>query len=163
MNPQILPNRLSEIESHFGRAVAKQYNLVIEKLTHIMIRDSDMILTVSRTSARQLCSLYGITGNDIKKEEKEEEEECNAPLGSGKIRIVGTGVDRLTIDTGAQKDIDFFCIGRIEKLDGIDKIWSALRRLRPEVNFVMIGRASLTEMNHLKSIGIDHKREVTDK
>lgn len=70
MNPQILPNRLSEIESHFGRAVAKQYNSVIEKLTHIMIRDSDMILTVSRTSARQLCSLYGITGNDIKKEER---------------------------------------------------------------------------------------------
>jgi glycosyltransferase involved in cell wall biosynthesis len=127
-----------------------------------MIRDSDMILTVSRTSARQLCSLYGITGNAIKKEE-EEEGYNNAPLGSGKIRIVGTGVDRLTIDTGAQKDIDFFCIGRIEKLDGIDKIWSALRNLRPAVNFVMIGRASLTEINHLESIGIDHKGEVTDK
>ena len=27
----------------------------------------------------------------------------------------------------------------------------------------MIGRASLTEINHLKSIGIDHKGEVTDK
>ncbi len=27
----------------------------------------------------------------------------------------------------------------------------------------MISRASLTEMNHLKSIGIDHKGEVTDK
>jgi glycosyltransferase involved in cell wall biosynthesis len=85
------------------------------------------------------------------------------PLGSDKIRIVGTGVDRLIINTDAQKDIDFFCIGRIEKLDGIDKIWSALRKLRPAVNFVMIGRASLTEINHLKSIGIDHKGEVTDK
>jgi glycosyltransferase involved in cell wall biosynthesis len=158
--PRILPNRISEIESHFSRVVAKRYNSIIEKLTSIMIRDSDMILTVSRTSARQLCSLYGITGNDIK---KEEEERYNVPLGSGKIRIVGTGVDRLTIDTGAQKDIDFFCIGRIEKLDGIDKIWSALRKLHPAVNFVMIGRASLTEINHLKSIGIDHKGEVTDK
>ncbi len=84
-------------------------------------------------------------------------------LGSGKIRIVGTGVDRLSIDTGAQKDIDFFCIGRIEKLDGIDKIWSALRKLRPEGNFVMIGRASLEEMSHLRSIGIDHKGEVPDQ
>ena len=147
--PRILPDRISEIESHFSRAVAKRYNSIVEKLTSIMIRDSDMILTVSRTSARQLYSLYGITGNDIKKEE-EEEEGYNAPLGSGKIRIVGTGVDRLTIDTGAQKDIDFFCIGRIEKLDGIDKIWSALRKLRPAVNFVMIGRASLTEINHLE-------------
>jgi glycosyltransferase involved in cell wall biosynthesis len=159
--PRILPDRISEIESHFSRVVTKRYNSIIEKLTSIMIRDSDMILTVSRTSARQLCSLYGITGNDIKKEE--EEGYNNAPLGSGKIRIVGTGVDRLTIDTGAQKDIDFFCIGRIEKLDGIDKIWSALRKLRPAVNFVMIGRASLTEINHLESIGIDHKGEVTDK
>jgi glycosyltransferase involved in cell wall biosynthesis len=157
--PRILPDRISEIESHFSRAVAKRYNSIVEKLTSIMIRDSDMILTVSRTSARQLYSLYGITCNDIKKEE----EGYNAPLGSGKIRIVSTGVDRLTIDTGAQKDIDFFCIGRIEKLDGIDKIWSALRKLRPAVNFVMIGRASLTEINHLESMGIDHKGEVTDK
>jgi glycosyltransferase involved in cell wall biosynthesis len=161
--PRILPDRISEIESHFTRAVAKRYNSIIEKLTQIMIRNSDMILTVSRTSAKQLCSLYGITGSDIKKEEEEEEGGYNLPLDSGKIRIVGTGVDRLMINTDAQKDIDFFCIGRIEKLDGIDKIWSALRKLSPEVNFVMIGRASLTEINHLKSIGIDHKGEVTDK
>jgi glycosyltransferase involved in cell wall biosynthesis len=158
--PRILPDRISEIESHFTRAVAKRYNSIIEKLTQIMIRNSDMILTVSRTSAKQLCSLYGITGSDIKREGGGG---YNLPLGSGKIRIVGTGVDRLIINTDAQKDIDFFCFGRIEKLDGIDKIWSALRKLRPEVNFVMIGRASLTEINHLKSIGIDHKGEVTDK
>jgi glycosyltransferase involved in cell wall biosynthesis len=158
--PRILPDRISEIRSHFARAVAKWYNAIIEKLTGMMIRDSDMILTVSRTSARQLCSSYGITINDIK---REKEKEYTRPLGSGKIRIVGTGVDRLTIDTGAQKDIDFFCIGRIEKLDGIDEIWSALRKLRPEVNFVMIGRASLRELNHLRSIGIDHKGEVPDE
>jgi glycosyltransferase involved in cell wall biosynthesis len=156
--PRILPDRISEIESNFNRAVAKWYNSIIEKLTEVMIKDSDMVLTVSRTSARQLYSLYGITSNDIK-----DQEYYNAPLGSGKIRIVGTGVDKLAIDTAAEKDIDFFCIGRIEKLDGIDKIWSAVRKLRPAVKFVMIGRASLTEIDHLKSIGIDHKGEVTDK
>ncbi len=163
--PRILPDRLSEIESRFNRAVGKWYNSIIEKLTHVMIRDSDMILTVSRTSARQLRSLYGITTNDIEKKQEEEKEReyYNAHPGSSKIRIVGTGVDRLAIHTGTQKDIDFFCIGRVEKLDGIDKIWSALRKLRPDANFVMIGRASLTEKNHLKSIGIDHKGEVTDK
>jgi glycosyltransferase involved in cell wall biosynthesis len=133
-----------------------------------MIRDSDMILTVSRTSARQLYSLYDITGNDVRQEEEEgggeeEEREYNAPFGCGKIRIVGAGVDKLTIDLAAEKDIDFFCIGRIEKLDGINKIWSNLRKLRQAVNFVMIGRASLTEISHLKSIGIDHKGEVNDK
>jgi glycosyltransferase involved in cell wall biosynthesis len=163
--PRILPDRLSEIDSRFNRAFAKWYNSIIEKLSHVMIRDSDMILTVSRTSARQLRSLYGITTNDIEKKQEEEKEReyYNAHPGSSKIRIVGTGVDRLAIHTGTQKDIDFFCIGRIEKLDGIDKIWSALRKLRPDANFVMIGRASLTEINHLKSIGIDHKGEVTDK
>jgi glycosyltransferase involved in cell wall biosynthesis len=163
--PRILPDRLSEIDSRFNRAFAKWYSSIIEKLSHVMIRDSDMILTVSRTSARQLRSLYGITTNDIEKKQEEEKEReyYNAHPGSSKIRIVGTGVDRLAIHTGTQKDIDFFCIGRIEKLDGIDKIWSALRKLRPDANFVMIGRASLTEINHLKSIGIDHKGEVTDK
>ena len=167
--PRILPNRISEIDSHFSRAVAKWYNSIIEKLTSIMIRDSDMVLTVSRTSAKQLYSIYGVTGNDVKHEDEEkeqqqqEQEEYNARLRRGKIRIVGTGVDKLSIDTSAKKDIDFFCIGRIEKLEGIDKIWSNLRKLRPAINFVMIGRASLTEINHLKSIGINHKGEVTDK
>jgi glycosyltransferase involved in cell wall biosynthesis len=158
--PRILPDRISEIRSHFTRAIAKRYNLIIEKLTGVMIRDSDMVLTVSRTSARELCSSYGITVNDTK---KEEEYTSITPLRSGRIRIVGTGVDRLSIDTSAQKDIDFFCIGRIEKFDGIDKIWSALKKLRPEINFVMIGRASLREINHLRSIGVDHKGEVTDE
>lgn len=156
--PRILPDHLSEMNSGFGRAVAKWYNSFIEKSTSDMIRNSDMILTVSRTSARQLCSLYGVTGsNHIATEED------NAPVGSGKIRIVGIGVDRLTIPSGVQKDIDFFCIGRIEKLDGIDRIWSAVRKLRPEVSFVMIGRASLSEINRLRSIGINHKGQVSDE
>jgi glycosyltransferase involved in cell wall biosynthesis len=155
--PRILPERISQIKSHFTRAVAERYNSIVDKLTSIMIRDSDIILTVSRTSARQLCSIYSISGIDIKKQQ------YSASLGSGKIRIVGTGVDRLPIAIGAQKDIDFFCIGRIEKMDGIDKIWSALRKLRPKVNFVMMGRASLSEINHLRSIGIDHRGEVPDE
>ena len=158
--PRILPDRISEMRSHFTRAIAKRYSLIIEKLVGVMIRDSDIVLTVSRTSARQLCSSYGITINDTK---KEEEKYTTTPIGSGRIQIVGTGVDRLTIDTSAQKDIDFFCIGRIEKLDGIDRIWSTLRKLRPEVNFVMIGRASSREMSHLRSIGVDHKGEVPDE
>jgi len=157
--PRILSDQISKIRSHLTRAIAKLYNSTIEKLTGIMIRDSDMILTVSHTSARQLCSFYGLTINDMKKEE----EYTSTPVGSGKIRIVGTGVDKLTIDTSAQKDIDFFCIGRIEKLDGIDKIWSNLRKLRPGLNFVMIGRASLREMSHLRSIGVNHKGEVPDE
>jgi glycosyltransferase involved in cell wall biosynthesis len=158
--PRILPDRLSELKSHFTRAFAKRYNSIIEKLTHTMINDSDMILTVSRTSAGQISYYYGIT-SDIHEINKGLAEENISPLESDKIRVVGTGVDRLTIDIDAQKDIDFFCIGRIEKLDGVDRIWTALRKLRPDVNFVMIGRASLKEINHLKSLGINHKGEVS--
>ena len=158
--PRILPDRLSELKSHFTRAFAKRYNSIIEKLTHTMINDSDMILTVSRTSARQISYYYGIT-SDLDMINKGLAEEDISPLESDKIRVVGTGVDRLAIDMDAQKDIDFFCIGRIEKLDGVDRIWTALRKLRPDVNFVMIGRASLKEINHLKSLGINHRGEVS--
>jgi glycosyltransferase involved in cell wall biosynthesis len=158
--PRILPDRLSELKSHFTRSLAKRYNSIIEKLTHLMINDSDMILTVSRTSARQISYFYGIT-RETHEINKGLAEENNSPLESDKIRVVGTGVDRLIVDTDAQKDIDYFCIGRIEKLDGVDRIWTALRKLRPDVNFVMIGRASLKEINHLKSLGINHKGEVS--
>jgi glycosyltransferase involved in cell wall biosynthesis len=158
--PRILPDRLSELKSHFTRAFANRYNSIIEKLTHKMINDSDMILTVSRTSARQISYFYGIT-REIHEINKGLAEENNSPLKSDKIRVVGTGVDRLTVDIDAQKDIDFFCIGRIEKLDGVDRIWTALRKLRPDVNFVMIGRASLKDINHLKSLNINHKGEVS--
>ena len=158
--PRILPARLSELKSHFTRAFANRYNSIIEKLTHKMINDSDMILTVSRTSARQISHFYGVT-REIDEINKGLVEENNSPLKSDKIRVVGTGVDRLTVDIDAKKDIDFFCIGRIEKLDGVDRIWTALRKLRPDVNFVMIGRASLEEINHLKSLDINHKGEVS--
>jgi glycosyltransferase involved in cell wall biosynthesis len=158
--PRILPDRLSELKSHFTRAFANRYNSFIEKLTHKMINDSDIILTVSCTSAKQISYFYGVT-REMHKINKGIAEENNSPLKSDKIRIVGTGVDRLTVDIDAQKDIDFFCIGRIEKLDGVDRIWTVLRKLRPDVNFVMIGRASLKEINHLKSLGINHKGEVS--
>ena len=158
--PRILPDRLSELKSHFTRAFANRYNSFIEKLTHKMINDSDIILTVSCTSAKQISYFYGVT-REMHKINKGIAEVNNSPLKSDKIRIVGTGVDRLTVDIDAQKDIDFFCIGRIEKLDGVDRIWTVLRKLRPDVNFVMIGRASSKEINHLKSLGINHKGEVS--
>lgn len=158
--PRILPDRISELKSHFTRVFAKWYNSVIEKLTQMMIKDSDMILTVSRTSAKQLSSFYGIS-SDVHNKNKEDIVDGNASLASNKIRIVGTGVDRLAVDTDTRKDIDFFCIGRIEKLDGIDSIWAALKKLREDVNFVIIGRASLKEINHVKSLGINHKGEVS--
>ena len=156
--PRISPDSMSKLKSRFTISFAKRYNAIIEKLTYKMIEDSDMILTVSRTSAKELCTKYGLMGVEDSKKEKIRKH--NRPSGRSKIRIVGTGADKLVISSYAQKDIDFFCIGRIEKLEGIEKIWSAIKKLRPNVNFVMIGRASQDEINHFRSIGINHKGEV---
>jgi glycosyltransferase involved in cell wall biosynthesis len=158
--PRVLPDHIAELKSHFARAFAMWYNSIIEKLTHMMIKEADMIVTVSRTSARQLSSFYGITSG-VNETTKKQAQKNNRSLESDKIRVVGTGVDKLTVDIRAQKDIDFFCIGRIEKLDGVHNIWSAMKKLRPNVNFVMIGRASLKEINYLKSLGINHRGEVS--
>jgi glycosyltransferase involved in cell wall biosynthesis len=157
--PRILQTHISKLKSRFARMAAESYDLIIERLTCLMIRDSDMILTVSRTSASQLCSLYGLI--DMEHGKTKRLDGKNVAHGSSKIRIVGTGVDRLIIDPNCQKDIDFFCVGRIEKLDGIEKIWAVIRKLRPNVNFIMIGRASLKEINRLRLIGIIHRGEVS--
>ncbi|HEY1248081.1 MAG TPA: hypothetical protein VGE97_03735, partial [Nitrososphaera sp.] len=52
--PRILQTHISKLKSRFARMAAESYDLIIERLTCLMIRDSDMILTVSRTSASQL-------------------------------------------------------------------------------------------------------------
>jgi glycosyltransferase involved in cell wall biosynthesis len=162
--PRILSDHISEINSAVGKAAAKLYNSFVARLTEDMMKDSDMILTVSSTSAMQLSSLYGIKHNGIKINNNTSiEVEDKTLIRCEKIRIVGIGIDKITVLSGLQKDIDFFCIGRSEKLDGIEKIWSAVRKFRPEANFVMIGRASQMEINHLASAGIDHKGQVSDE
>ncbi len=163
--PRILSDHISEINSAVGKAAAKLYNSFVARLTEDMMKDSDMILTVSSTSAMQLSSLYGIKHNGIKINNNNIsiEVEDKTVIDYGKIRIVGIGIDKITVLSGLQKDIDFFCIGRSEKLDGIEKIWSAVRKFRPKANFVMIGRASQMEINHLASAGIVHKGQVSDE
>ena len=159
--PRILSDHIFKINSSFGRAVAKLYNLFIEKLTRHMIEDCDIILTVSRTSAKQLSSIYGIKRNGNNNNVMIQEDKTSSR--SGKIRIVGIGVDKITVPAGVQKNIDFFCIGRTEKLRDIERIWSEVRKFRPEVNFIMIGRASQIEINRLRSAGIEHKGQVSDE
>ena len=163
--PRILPDHISEINSALAKAIAKLYNSFIEKLTGNMMKDCDIILTVSRTSAMQLSLLYGIKQNENNNNNNVgmEEEKDTTYVGSGKIRVVGIGVDKITAVPGLQKDIDFFCIGRSEKLNGVERIWTAVKTFRPDANFVMIGRASQMEMNHLGSLGIEHKGQVSDE
>jgi glycosyltransferase involved in cell wall biosynthesis len=64
--------------------------------------------------------------------------------------------------TNRQRDLDFLCVGRIEKFDGL-KIWNIIRKERPKSKFVMVGRASPSARIRLQNIGIDHKGIVSEE
>jgi glycosyltransferase involved in cell wall biosynthesis len=121
------------------------YNWMIDKATRAMIRDSNRILTVSLSSARQLDSIFSISKN------------------GKKVVVVGASVDAFPLYYVKGKDIDFLCIGRIEKFDGLEEIWMSIKKRDSKANFVIIGRASQQDIIRLRSIGIDHRGIVTEK
>jgi hypothetical protein len=63
--PRILPDQFSKIKSNFAKSAAEWYNSLVEKLTTSMIRNSDLILTVSHTSAAQLRSVYNMLQDSV--------------------------------------------------------------------------------------------------
>jgi glycosyltransferase involved in cell wall biosynthesis len=143
--PRISPNILSQIQSKYARRIMLAYGTMVEKMTQAMIKNCDKVLTVSNTSARHLCSMYHMDAHQ-----------------ASKVRIVGAGINKFEIQQ-LRKDIDFLYVGRIEKLEGIDKIWSLIRLRRPNAKFVMIGRASEQDIKSLKSLGIEHRGVVSEQ
>jgi glycosyltransferase involved in cell wall biosynthesis len=65
--------------------------------------------------------------------------------------------------SGAPKDIDLLCIGRIEKFEGLEEIWNFIRNNVPSSKFVLAGRASAGEISRLRKIGIDHRGIVSEE
>jgi glycosyltransferase involved in cell wall biosynthesis len=134
-----------------------------------MLRNSDTILTVSQTSKQQLISIYGIEENKTNnlKLKSVDKKEIVAEDLDKKIAIVGTGTDKNffkeneTIKT--KKDIDFLCIGRIEKFHGLEKIWLTIKTQRPKSNLVIVGRATKEHIARLRKIGIDHRGFVSEE
>jgi glycosyltransferase involved in cell wall biosynthesis len=143
---------------------------MIEFITSSMLKNSDAILTVSKSSMEDLVYFYNI-GKDFDKTFEIKGISIRSGLDKSKVAIVGTGIDAdlLNIivhqnkEITKKKDIDFLCMGRIEKFFLIEKIWMKIKALRPDSNLVMIGRASPEVIDKLLSIGIEHKGFVTEK
>ena len=123
------------------------YNFLIERAFKKMIRTSDAIITVSVSSMRQLYTHCGMTESEIR----------------NKVSIVGASIDPIPIDCdNKRKDIDFLCVGRIDKFKGIENIWELLKEKNPKSNFVMIGKASKKEIDKFHKLGIDHRGIVSE-
>ena len=123
------------------------YNFLIERAFKKMIRTSDAIITVSVSSMRQLYTHCGMTESEIR----------------NKVSIVGASIDPIPIDCdNKRKDIDFLCVGRIDKFKGIENIWELLKEKNPKSNFVMIGKASNKEIDKFHKLGIDHQGIVSE-
>lgn len=126
------------------------YNHLIERAFKNMIKDSDRIITVSNSSMHQLYSICGLTEAEISK----------------KVVIAGAGIDQFVLHHSnnnnnndkedTEKDIDFLCIGRIDKFEGIEKIWQLIKHKHSKANFVMIGQATDEQIHKFSKLGIDH-------
>ncbi len=149
------------------------YNLMILKFTTKMLKDSDTILTVSHTSKHELNTIYGIGVDKINKikEKTNIKTEILTKSLRDRIAVVGTGIDSNMIfkvngnkdGNNDKKDIDFLCIGRIEKFCGLEEIWKNIKKLKPNANLVMIGSVSTETRGKLCRMGIDHRGFVPEE
>jgi glycosyltransferase involved in cell wall biosynthesis len=147
------------------------YNYMIQKATAVMLKDSDIILTVSQASKHELMTVYGIGVSKINnlKETANKKTRDLAKNLTNRIAIVGTGIDKNIFLKDSNKlidnkrDIDFLCIGRIEKFHGLKEIWMAIKKLRPDANLVMAGRITPDEAAELRNAGIDHRGFVSEE
>jgi glycosyltransferase involved in cell wall biosynthesis len=127
-----------------ARLFTKIYCKIVDYFTKIMLNDSDKVLTVSISSSCQLEKLLTIPNRN-------------------KTVVVGcSSSDKLPpIQTSAKRDLDFLCVGRFEKFDGIENIWNIIRKVNPKSKFV--GRVSSRDVTRLHNIGIDHKKIVSEE
>ncbi len=153
------------------------YNFLIQKGTSAMIRDADTILTVSQSSKQELSKIYGFESVnetteslDVGKKTVKTTKEIVKSLRD-KIAIVGTGIDNIVFDQISksqgiktpEKDIDYLCIGRIEKFYLLEKIWMAIKAVKPDAILVMIGPTSPEVAEKLRAMGIDHRGFVSEE
>lgn len=121
------------------------YYTMLDFFTKIMLRNSDKIITVSKSSMRELRTIV-----EIKIDKK--------------IAVVGCScTGYFSPETSGTKDIDFLCIGRIEKFSEIENIWREIRKKKPASKFVMAGRCSSKDLSGLRRMGIDHHGIVSDE
>jgi len=133
------------VQHNKGGKLRRKYCSLLDVLTKMMLKNSDSILTVSNASLNQLENILSIRNTQ-------------------KIVVVGCSdsVD-LTIPSYVNRDLDFLCVGRFEKFNGIENIWNIIKKKNPTSKFVMIGRISSKDLLRLRNIGIDHRGIVSDE
>ncbi len=143
------------------------YNNFFFKVAKSMLKDCDIILTVSNASKQQLIGVYGISDGCISDDPSASKQLIRRNFD--KIRIVGTGLVAKNFDgrydvnaCDSKKEIDFLCIGRIEKFTGLEYIWKIIRSVRMS-RFVMAGPATSDTIKKLHGIGIEHKGFVSEE
>jgi|SRR5581483_3671182 len=112
----------------------KVYDLLINKVTKAMLLNSDLIITPSLSSANQLNSI--LHQNILEK-----------------VVIAGVGINTFSLHNQKPKDIDFLCIGRIKKFEGLDIIWQLIRQQKPKASFVVCGHATVNDIDRLRPVG----------
>jgi glycosyltransferase involved in cell wall biosynthesis len=133
------------VQQNKGGILGRKYCSLLDLLIKMMLKNSDSILTVSNASLNQLMYILGIKHTQ-------------------KIAIVGcSNSDDLSVAIYKKRDLDFLCVGRFEKFDGIENIWNIIKKKSPTCKFVMIGRISSKDLLRLHSIGIDHRGIVSDQ
>lgn len=98
--------KVSRSKRAASRIIEGAHNRLVNRLTACMMRNADYILTMSRSSAEQIHSIFVVSAE--------------------KVTMVGIGIDRpAKYEPAAKKeedeeikDIDFLCIGRLEKFKG---------------------------------------------
>jgi glycosyltransferase involved in cell wall biosynthesis len=130
------------------------YNHLIESAFKRMMKDSDKIATVSKSSMDQLNSVCGLTKQQIK----------------NKVIIVGASIDPFLINyvnnnnkNKKDKHINFLCVGRVDKFEGIERIWQHIRQKKSDAVLVMIGKADCKQIEKFRNMGIEHRGIVSDK
>jgi glycosyltransferase involved in cell wall biosynthesis len=125
--------------------LSRKYWSLLDHLTIMMLKNSDSILTVSNASLNQLKKILRIRHNQ-------------------KIVVVGcSNSDGLSVAGYEKRDLDFLCVGRFEKFNGIENIWNIIKKKNPTSKFVMIGRVSSEDLTRLRDIGIDHRGIVSEE
>jgi len=130
---------------HIGCSnLSRKYYALVDSLTNVMLRNSNKIITVSKSSADQLAKIVHIVDEE-------------------KIVLVGcSNADYSNLDCNCTKDIDFFCIGRLEKFKGIVEIWKGIKKKNPASKFVMAGKCFQEDRKNLRDLGIVHLGIVSE-
>jgi glycosyltransferase involved in cell wall biosynthesis len=122
----------------------RAYYSLIDIVTKAMLRNSDKIITVSKSSVDQLEKIICVREKN-------------------KIVLVGcSNINCTALASNYTKDIDFFCIGRLEKFKGLAEIWKEIKKNSPESKFIMAGRCSAKDRKSLNDLGITHLGIVPD-